>query len=60
MSVDDLYQPEDDGKESKIFISKSYNATTDFTTVSDDIKDLYERIFGEEFNFDVVEGSIEG
>ena len=34
----------------QIFISKSYDATTHFETVCDDIMDMYERITGEKFD----------
>ena len=51
VSVSDLYEPTDDGRESKMFISKSYDATTHFETTCDDILDIYERVMGEPFNF---------
>jgi len=49
--VSDLYEPKSDGRESKIFISKSYDATTHFETTCDDILDIYERVMGEPFEF---------
>lgn len=49
--VSDLYEPTDDGRESNMFISKSYDATTHFETTCDDILDIYERVMGEPFKF---------
>lgn len=42
----------------QIFISKSYDATTHFETTCEDIKDIYQRIFGEPFDFEKVKGNI--
>lgn len=58
VTVKDVYHPKDDGKESQIFISKSYDATSHFETTCEDIKDIYQRIFGEAFDFDKVKGHI--
>ncbi|KAJ5210936.1 GDP dissociation inhibitor [Penicillium cf. griseofulvum] len=48
-----LYEPTDDGSESNIFISKSYDSTSHFETTTDDVRDLYRRATGEELK---VEG----
>ena len=40
------FEPKDDGKEEKIFISNSYDATSHFETVSKDCLNLYERYTG--------------
>ncbi|XP_002130815.2 rab GDP dissociation inhibitor alpha-like [Ciona intestinalis] len=53
--VSDIYQPTDDGSESKMFISKSYDATSHFETTCDDILDIYKRVTGEDFDFSKVE-----
>ncbi|BFZ08511.1 hypothetical protein BsWGS_11550 [Bradybaena similaris] len=50
VSVVDLLEPVDDGKESKIFISKSYDATSHFETTCDDVLSLFERITGQPFD----------
>lgn len=42
----DMMAPIDDGKESRLFIAKSYDATSHFETVCHDVKDLYERYAG--------------
>lgn len=44
-SVDDLYEPSDDGRKDKIFMTRSYDATTHFETSVEDMMDLYERMF---------------
>ncbi|KAJ5372812.1 GDP dissociation inhibitor [Penicillium concentricum] len=48
-----LYEPTDDGSESNIFISKSYDSTSHFETTTDDVRDVYRRATGEELK---VEG----
>lgn len=50
VSVCDLMEPNDDGRESKIFISKSYDATSHFETTVDDVIDMYRRITGKELD----------
>jgi len=51
-SVSDIQKPIDDGKATNIFISQSYDATTHFETTCEDIKDMYERICGEKYDFE--------
>ncbi|KAJ7380893.1 Rab GDP dissociation inhibitor alpha [Desmophyllum pertusum] len=48
--VSDQFEPQDDVKDSKVFISKSYDATTHFETVCEDIMNMYEQITGEKFD----------
>lgn len=36
----------------QIFISRTYDATTHFETTCDDIKDIYMRMTGSEFDFE--------
>lgn len=52
VSLSTLYTPSDPGTESQIFISRSYDATTHFETTCDDIKDIYKRMMGVEFDFE--------
>ncbi|KAK1829150.1 hypothetical protein QBC39DRAFT_357229 [Podospora conica] len=52
-----LYEPVEDGKKDNIFISKSYDASSHFESTTDDVKDIYRRLAGEEL---VVEGLREG
>jgi Rab GDP dissociation inhibitor len=46
--VEDLFEPKSDGQEDKVFVSRSYDATTHFETTVDDVFDLYKRIFAKE------------
>lgn len=46
VSVVDMYEPLLDGRSDGLFISKSYDATSHFETVCDDVKDLYLRYTG--------------
>ncbi|ELK16893.1 Rab GDP dissociation inhibitor beta [Pteropus alecto] len=52
VSISDLLVPKDLGTESQIFISRAYDATTHFETTCDDIKDIYKRMTGSEFDFE--------
>ncbi|XP_072102948.1 rab GDP dissociation inhibitor alpha [Mobula birostris] len=52
VAISDLYEPLDDGTESQIFISQSYDATTHFETTCNDIKDIYRRMTGSDFDFE--------
>ncbi len=52
-----LYEPLESGVGDKIYISKSYDATSHFETTTDDVKDIYRRAMREEL---VVEGLREG
>ncbi|CAJ1055644.1 rab GDP dissociation inhibitor beta-like [Xyrichtys novacula] len=55
VSISDIYEPTDMGTESQIFISRSYDATTHFETTCDDIKDIYKRMTGLDFDFSEME-----
>ncbi|XP_041110642.1 rab GDP dissociation inhibitor beta-like [Polyodon spathula] len=52
VSISDQFAPTDLGTESQIFISRAYDATTHFETTCDDIKDIYKRMMGTEFDFE--------
>ncbi|KAL0627884.1 Rab GDP dissociation inhibitor beta [Plecturocebus cupreus] len=52
VSISDLLVPKDLGTESQIFISRTYDATTHFETTCDDIKNIYKRMTGSEFDFE--------
>ena len=43
-----LYEPLESGGQDKIFISKSYDATSHFETTTEDVRDIYRRAEGEE------------
>jgi len=47
ISITPLYAPTSPGTESNIFITKSYDATSHFETVVEDVSDVWERIKGE-------------
>ncbi|XP_075867473.1 rab GDP dissociation inhibitor beta-like [Nelusetta ayraudi] len=55
VSISDQYAPTDDGSESQIFVSRSYDATTHFETTCDDIKEIYRKMTGSEFDFAEME-----
>ncbi|OAD57616.1 Rab GDP dissociation inhibitor beta [Eufriesea mexicana] len=54
VSVSDYMEPTDNGMESQIFISTSYDATTHFETTCLDVLDIFKRATGEEFDFNKV------
>ncbi|XP_011297710.1 rab GDP dissociation inhibitor alpha [Fopius arisanus] len=54
VSVCDYYKPTDDGVDSQLFISTSYDATTHFETTCLDVLDLFKRATGEDFDFNKV------
>lgn len=43
--VDDLFEPKHDGSSDKVFVTRSYDATTHFETAVDDVFDVYQRIY---------------
>jgi len=49
-SVRDMLVPVDDGKESKVFISKSYDPETHFQESCEDILSIYKRITGKDMD----------
>lgn len=52
-----IYEPVEDGSHDNIFISKSYDASSHFETMTQDVRDVYRRTEGEEL---VVEGLKDG
>ncbi|KAJ1941069.1 Rab GDP dissociation inhibitor alpha [Linderina pennispora] len=48
VAVSDLYEPVADGSADNVFVSRSYDATSHFETVYDDIRDIYRRVTGNE------------
>uniref|UniRef100_A0A3B4UKH8 Rab GDP dissociation inhibitor n=2 Tax=Seriola dumerili TaxID=41447 RepID=A0A3B4UKH8_SERDU len=51
VSVSNLFVPNEDGKKSQIFVSRSCDATNHCESECEDIKDLYRRITGAELCF---------
>lgn len=54
IQVSDYFEPIDNGLESQIFISESYDATTHFETTCLDVLDIFKRGTGEEFDFSKI------
>jgi len=46
VSITDMLEPISDGTKDRVFISKSYDATTHFETTVEDVMDMYQRITG--------------
>lgn len=46
ISVENISVPAEDGAKDQLFISRSYDATSHFETVCDDVKDIYRRMTG--------------
>ncbi|KAJ3124712.1 Rab GDP dissociation inhibitor alpha [Nowakowskiella sp. JEL0407] len=53
--ISDLYEPLEDGKSDQVFITKSYDATSHFETLCEDVKDVYKRYTGNDLK---VEGKV--
>ncbi|KAJ9118251.1 Rab GDP dissociation inhibitor alpha [Naganishia vaughanmartiniae] len=47
--VDNLYTPVSSGQQDNIFITRSYDATTHFETVAEDVADVWERVTASHF-----------
>jgi len=47
-NVVDTYEPLNDGKQDKVFITSSYDATSHFETTVQDVLDVYKRITGKD------------
>ncbi|KAI8980546.1 GDP dissociation inhibitor [Pilobolus umbonatus] len=48
VSVSDIQVPTSDGTSDQVYISKSYDASSHFETVCDDVKNIYRRITGKD------------
>ena len=48
VSITSTYTPTSDGKADNIFITKSYDATSHFETVTEDVHDVWKRVTGSE------------
>lgn len=46
ISVSDIEEPTTDGTAEQVFVSKSYDASSHFETVCDDVKSIYRRMTG--------------
>ena len=52
-----IYEPLENGEKDRVFLSRSYDATSHFETMTDDVRDIYRRAEGEELK---VQGLKEG
>jgi len=52
VEIVDVYEPLDDGKTDRVYISKGYDATSHFETEIDDVLDMYQRITGKSLDLD--------
>ena len=52
-----IYEPLESGGNDNVYISKSYDASSHFETMTDDVRDIYRRAEGQEL---VVEGLKDG
>jgi len=53
VSVSTLYDPLEDGKNTNLWISKSYDSSSHFEVASTDILDIYEKIVGEKLDLNI-------
>jgi len=58
VTVSDYFEPTQDGVDSQIFISTSYDATTHFETTCLDVLDIFKRGTGEDFDFSKVKHNL--
>lgn len=54
VTISDYMEPTDNGVDSQIFISESYDATTHFETTCLDVLDIFKRGTGEVFDFSKI------
>jgi len=59
LTVSDHFEPTEDGVQSQVFISSSYDATSHFETTCLDVLDMFKRGFGQEFDFSAVKHTLE-
>ncbi|KAJ3065545.1 Rab GDP dissociation inhibitor alpha [Podochytrium sp. JEL0797] len=60
VAVEDLYEPLADGTADQVFISKSYDSTSHFETVCQDVKSIYQRVTGVELKLEGKVQRLEG
>jgi len=48
VSISPVYTPTSTGREDNIFVTRSYDATSHFETVVDDVKDVWKRVTGKD------------
>lgn len=55
VSISDLQEPTDDGSNSNVFITKSYDATSHFETTCTDVLKVFQAAYGGPFDYDKVQ-----
>ena len=58
VTVSPQYKPNEDGRDSQLFISESYDATSHFETTCLDVLSIYNRGTGETFDFSKVKHNL--
>ncbi len=53
VSVSTVYDPLEEGKESGLWISKSYDPSSHFEIASNDILEIYEKLTGEKLDLNI-------
>lgn len=53
VTVSQLFDPLEDGQNSNLWISKSYDPSSHFELASQDILDIYEKITGEKLDMNI-------
>ena len=53
VTVSQLFDPLEDGKDSNLWITRSYDPSSDFEVASEDILNIYERIMGEKLDMNI-------
>jgi Rab GDP dissociation inhibitor len=53
VSVSTIYEPLEDGKQSNLWITKSYDPSSHFEVASNDILEVYEKIIGEKLDLNI-------
>ncbi|AQZ12325.1 GDI1 (YER136W) [Zygosaccharomyces parabailii] len=46
MGIAELFEPKDDGSKDNVYLSRSYDSSSHFESMTDDVKDLYFRVTG--------------
>ncbi|AAS53554.1 AFR183Cp [Eremothecium gossypii ATCC 10895] len=47
MGIAEIFEPKEDGSKDNIYLSKSYDASSHFESMTDDVKDIYFRVTGQ-------------
>jgi Rab GDP dissociation inhibitor len=59
VTVTPLYTPTSSGKTDNIFVTRSYDATSHFETVVEDVQDVWKRMLGKDLELKKREVEIE-